>query len=218
MIKFPEHMNNIAASEVFDGYKNYTGESNLRIHQSDKDGDNVMIIKLSRPLPVGSTLTYYFENDDCNGATVSSFVDNLKTYLSSRNYSISSFDTNNDGVLNNTDFDKNGDGKVTIASGVDYSPLGVTIQLYLGNPGYPAGTGNGTVVQTEFSPVRLIKSTVYNHTVTAVSSFNYIVFESNPDGSGDDPRLIEVELNGNQNPKLTTSQITSGSFNLTLTC
>jgi hypothetical protein len=200
---------------MFDGNKNYTGDQNLRLHQSKVEGDNVLMLKLSRPLPAGSVFTYYFENDDLDGDAPSDFVGNLQTYLTAKNYSISTFDTNKDGILNNADFDKNGDNKITSLSGVDYSPLGVTIQLYWGNPGYPAGKGNGTLVQTEFSPVQLIKAAVYSHTITATTSFDHIVFESNPDGSGQDPRLVEIELNNKVN---VPGQSTSNTFNFTFTC
>jgi hypothetical protein len=114
------------------------------------DGDNVLIIKLShhQPLTAGSTFTYYYENDDLDGDSVSSFVDELKTYLASKNYSILNFNMDNNNVLDHSDSDKNGDGKVPIASCKDYSPLRETIQLWLGNPGYPAGARKRTVVQT----------------------------------------------------------------------
>jgi hypothetical protein len=181
---------------VFDGKKTYTNNQDLRVHQyKNVSGDNVLTLSLSQPLPAGSTFTYYYENNDADEANVSAFVQPLKTYLLANNYSISNFDMNNDGKLTDADFDVNGDGLITTSFGIDNSPLGMTIKLYLGDPGYPAGTGSGTLVQTEFSPIQLIKATVYEHSVMAVTNFDHIVFESNPDGSGKDPRLIEVELN-----------------------
>lgn len=181
---------------LFDGDTGYSDNQDLRIHQSNNPGDNVITFGFSHVLPSGSQFTLHYVNDDISGAN-SGAIQNFVDDLTAEGYDHTFWDYDNDGSLTTLDFDLNDDGDLDIGS--DYSPLGVTISFYNGDPGDPAGSGAGTKVYSEFSPIQIIDLVSYSHTITSPNAYDYIVIESNPDGTGKDPRLVEVEFNSNSN-------------------
>jgi hypothetical protein len=181
---------------LFDGDSGYSNDQDLRIHQSNVDGDNVIVFSFTSTLPAGSEFTLHFVNDDISGIN-SGQINNFVSNLVSEGFDDSWWDYDGDGSLTTADFDINGNGSFDLGS--DYSPLGVAISFYDGDPGYPAGTGAGTLVYKDYSPIQIIDLVSYSHTIASPSSYDHIVIESNPDGSGKDPRLVEVEFEGQTN-------------------
>lgn len=181
---------------LFDGDSGYSNNQDFRIHQSDSPGENVITFSFSHLLPTGSQFTLHYVNDDISGAN-SGAIQSFVGALINEGYDHTFWDYDNDGSLTTSDFDINNDGDFDLGS--DYSPLGVTISFYNGDPGAPAGSGIGTLVHSEFSPIQIIDLVSYSHTITSPQAYDYICIESNPDGTGKDPRLVEVEFNSNSN-------------------
>jgi hypothetical protein len=149
---------------LFDGDTGYSDNQDLRIHQSDFPGENVITFGFSHILPAGSQFTLHYVNDDISGANsraISNFVDQLID----EGYDHTFWDYDKDGSLTTSDFDLNDDGDLDMRS--DFSPLGVTISLYDGDPGNPAGSGPGTLVYFEYSPIQIIDLVSYSHTITS---------------------------------------------------
>lgn len=181
---------------LFDGDTGYSTNNDLRIHQSDFPGENVITFSFSETLPAGSEFTLHYVNDDIAGINAGQIEDFVQNLID-EGYDHTWWDYDGDGSLTTEDFDINDDGDFDLGS--DYSPLGVAISFYDGDPGYPAGSGSGTLVYTEYSPIEIIDEVSYSHTIASPSGYDYIVIESNPDGSGKDPLLVEVEFEGNTN-------------------
>ncbi len=190
-IHVPNHLSLAEIPLLFDGDISHTGNKDLRIHQSDDPGDNVLTMRLSETMPAGTPFTLYVENDDADGDDAQDIVDSLLASGVDHTY----WDRDGDGVLEAEDFDVNGDGDTEVRDG-DYSPVGVTISFYDGNPGYPAGSGPGTVVHSAYSPVEIMAPVVYPTNVTSPAPFDHIVIESTFDGTGKDPRFVEIEIAG----------------------
>ncbi len=192
---------------LFDGAISYTGEKDLEFKDPNTPGEEPMILDMGMTLLADTTFEFFYEVDDADGEKPQDYVDNLIPF----GYGPWYWDYNNNGLLDGEDFDTTSliDGKeeVNIDTG-DYSPLGIVVQLYSGDPGYPAGI-TGTLVHTAYSPIQLLQTGgVYSFVVTAPGEFDHLVIESTPDGKGKEPRVIEIRHNGNAN---TTDGITYGS-------
>ena len=146
---------------------------------------------MNQTFPAGTTLTFYFENDDADGQDAQKAADELN----SAGFGALYWDLDGNDVLDGNDFDINGDGNVDLGTG-DYSPLGLVITYYNGDPGNPVGSGPGILVHTYNVPPKPIESFAYSIVYAAPADFNYFIVESVPDGIAADPRLIEIELNG----------------------
>jgi hypothetical protein len=191
--------NHFSSDEIpmlFDGDTGYSSNQDLRIHQSNTTGDNVITFSFTEVLPAGSHFKLYYVNDDISGANAGAIQD-FVDQLISEGFDHTFWDYDGDLALTTSDFDINDNGSFDL--GTDYSPLGVTINFYHGDPGYPAGTGPGTLVYYEYSPIKIIDITSYSHTINSPQAYDHIVIESNPDGTGKDPRLVEVEFNSEAN-------------------
>ena len=187
----PGHMGGGDVSLLFDGDTAYTTDGNLRLHHPGTIGDNSLILHLGSTQAAGTTYTLYFENTAADGDGAQSYADDLNA----NGYGAWYWDRDGNGTLDGNDFDVNGDDKIKLGDG-DYSALGVVLWLYDGDPGDPVGSGPGTLVHTDYSPVSVIDTVSYSYSGTAPADFDYIVIESIADDAGSDPRIIELELNG----------------------
>ena len=196
VIQVPDHLSSGNVGELTDGETTYTGDSNLRLHHPDTlyAGDHAGVIRLDQEAPAGTEFTIYWENDDADGGDAQNYADALNASGLDHTH----FDRNGDGVLDGTDFDVDGNGNVDSGTG-DYSPLGIAVSFYIGDPGFPVGTGPGILVHREITPVELIDSVVHSFTMTAPAEFDYVTIESIADDDGSDPRLIEFEFNSTTN-------------------
>ncbi len=194
-VNIPSHMNSSSVESLFDGSRTYSTNGNQRLHHPGTPGDSALIMRSSVGLlHAGTTFRVDYQNDDASGDSILSYI----VALTANGYGASYFDRNGNGILDAGDFDVDNDGTINLGTG-DYSPLGVVVQLYNGNPGNPVGSLPGVLVHTAYSPVRVIAATVYQFTVTAPGDFDHVVIESTPDANGADPRIIEIEHNGNPN-------------------
>jgi len=103
--------------------------------------------------------------------------------------------------LTGDDFSRDGDDKID-TEGIDFSPMGVIIQFYQGDP-----LSGGTAIDTFFAPVQLLDvgnspgystpgstdGVITYEATTNVANFSHIVIASLTDGTGKDIRLIELE-------------------------
>ena len=181
-------------NQLFDGATAYTGEIQLEFNEPNSPGEEALILGMGLVLLADTTFELFYEIDDADGSRAQDFADELNL----NGYGAWYWDYNNNGILDGADFDLGGDGNTDIGTG-DFSPLGINVQLFNGNPGNPIGSGPGTLVHTAHSPIQQIDSIVYSFTVTAPAEFDYLVIESTPDGAGQNPRVIEVRHNGNAN-------------------
>lgn len=179
---------------LFDGASLYTGDGDLALRGSNTPGEQALIMKMDKVLLANTTFEIFYEVDDADGQRAQDYAD----VLNLNGYGAWYWDYDNNGILEGADFDLGGDGDTNLASG-DYSPLGIVVQLFRGDPGMPAGSGSGTLVHTAYSPVQLIESIAYSFTVTAPEEFDYLVIQSTPDGADQDPRVIEIIHNGSTN-------------------
>lgn len=181
-------------NQLFDGTIAYSGQDNLKFTEPGAPGEQALILDMSMTLLADTTFQLFYEVDDADGQSAQDYADALNL----SGYGAWYWDHDNNGVLNSADFDLGGDGDTNIGTG-DYSPLGIIVQLFNGNPGNPVGSGPGTLVHTAYSPIQEIESVAYSFTVTAPSEFDYLVIESTPDGTNKEPRVIEIRHNGNAN-------------------
>ncbi len=174
---------------LFDGSRTYSGNPNLRFDNPASTGQNALIVYLNQSFLSGTTLTVYFEADDAAGQDVEDLVEELED----AGYGASYWDRNGDGELDEDDFDIDGDEEIGPG---DYSPVRLVVELYLGDPGDPVGSGPGTLVDTQFSPIQTADQVAHSFTISARAEFTYFTIESIPVNLGADPRVIEVEVNG----------------------
>ncbi len=222
-VQFPNHLSDATnGALLFDGLDVYTGNQDLRFHDfgitvgdltaSILDNSLVMgTVGGVAQLPAGSTFTLYMENDDVAGDNAQDIADNLNADLADLGlnpldlFSGSFTDVGIIGVLDGPDFDRDGDGDID-TEGVDFSPMGVIIQFYDGNP-----LTGGTLIDTSFSDIKLYDDGtdpgyvgpdgdgIITHTATATTAFTHFVVASVPDGTGLDIRVNEIVLNGQTN-------------------
>jgi len=179
---------------LFDGATAYTGDASFELVSPSSPGAEALILGMGMVLLADTTFELFYEVDDADGRPAQDYADGLNL----NGYGAWYWDYDNNGILEGADFDLGGDGGADIGTG-DFSPLGIVVQLFNGDPGNPVGTGPGTLMHTAHSPIQQIESTVYSFTVTAPGEFDYLVIESTPDGAGENPRLIEIRHNGATN-------------------
>jgi hypothetical protein len=179
---------------LFDGAETYTGEKNLELKEPITPGEEALIFRMSMVLLADTTFEFFYEIDEADGGIAQNYADELN----SNGYGAWYWDYDDNGVLDGADFDLGNDGNINIGTG-DFSPLGIVVQLFNGDPGNPVGSGPGTLVHTAHSPIQQIENIVYTFTVTAPAEFDYLVIESTPDGASQDPRVIEIKHNGTTN-------------------
>ncbi|MEX0346125.1 MAG: hypothetical protein AB3N20_14470 [Rhizobiaceae bacterium] len=174
---------------LFDGSRTYSGNPDLRFDNPASAGQNALIVNLNQSFVSGATLTVYFEVDDAAGQDVEDLVEALED----AGYGAWYWDRNGDGQLGENDFDIDGDEEIGPG---DYSPVGFVVELYLGDPGDPVGSGPGTLVDRQFSPIQAADQVAHSFTISAPAEFTHFTIESIPVDLGADPRVIEVEVNG----------------------
>lgn len=172
---------------LFDGSRTYSGNPGLRFDNPASPGHNALIVNLNQSFTSGATLTVYFEADDANGHDVEDMVEALED----AGYGAWYWDRNGDGELDEDDFDINGDEEIGAG---DYSPVGLVVELYLGDPGNPVGNGPGKLVDRQFSPIRASDQVAHSFTISASAEFTHFTIESIPVNLGAKPRVIEVEV------------------------
>lgn len=190
----PANMGADDENQLFDGATSYTGEKKLELIEPTLPGEEALILGMGMVLLADTTFEIFYEVDDANGRRAQDFADELNL----NGYGAWYWDYDNNGVLDGADFDLSGDGDTDMGTG-DYSPLGIVVQLYNGDPGNPVGTGAGSLVHTAYSPIQQLESIAYSFTITAPGEFDHLIIESMPDGAGQDPRIIEIRHNGSAN-------------------
>lgn len=191
---FPNYLTSAEVDLLFDGSTAYSGNQNLRFQNPKSPGRNALIGNLNQSFLAGATLTFHFEIDDADGLNADFAVKVLTNARLDAWY----WDRNRNRVLDPDDFDVNGDNVINIGKG-DYSPLGFVISFYNGDPGDPVGSGPGTLVDTQYTPIMPIAKVSYSFVAVAPAEFSHFSIESTPVDLGVHPRLVEIEVNGMKN-------------------
>ena len=190
----PNSLSSGSENVLFDGSVAYKADDKIGLNDLSSPGEQALVFSFGMTLLSETTFELFYENDQANGATAQSYADALVAAGLGAWY----WDHDNNGILDGADFDLSGDGEVDLGSG-DFSPLGLVVELYDGDPGDPVGTGPGNVVHTAHSPIRQIESLVYSFSVTAPAQFDHVVIQSLPDGGVAVPNVVEIRHNGNAN-------------------
>ncbi len=222
IVQLPNHITNGSLQKIFDGANAHTGDQDLRIHSfsvtpGDLNGsilDNALVMGTTgaNVLPLGSFFTLSLENDDVAGDLVNPIVATLVTELTALGLDPNdlfqgAFDDVGLPGLDASDFDRDGDGRIN-TSGVDFSPMGVILQYYNGDP----NTG-GTLLNTSFSQIELFNSGgVHLHNVPINAPLTHFVVSSLPDGTGKDIRVNEIQINGTVNTGLVNGKVGFNTF------
>jgi hypothetical protein len=222
IVQLPNHIDEDSLELIFDGLNSYTGNQDLRIHSfgvtpGDLNGsilDNALILSTQAPnvLPAGSFFTLTMENDDCAGGDAASIAADLVTELTDLGLDPNDLfqgDFNDVGPvgLDGSDFDRDGDGDID-TDGVDFSPMGTILQFYDGDP-----TAGGILLNTSFSQIKLFQTSgVQIHNVPINTDLTHFVIASLPDGTGDDIRLNEIQINGSVNTGLVDGNVGFNTF------
>ena len=188
----PENLNVNSINLLFDGSSSHTGNTDLEF-EPNTPGQNALIVGMGQSFLAGTTLTFYFENDDADGKDAQQYADNLN----GAGFGAWYWDWNGNGLLEGNDFDINGDGTVDVGTG-DYSPLGFLIVFYRGEPGDPVGSGPGVPVYRALTPISAIEAISHTFVAVVPAEFDHFVVESTASGS-EKPRINEIELNGTSN-------------------
>jgi uncharacterized repeat protein (TIGR01451 family) len=210
--KFGAHFDTLPiVQRLFDGLKTYTGDQVLRMHQPAAGVPNDLVIQFSSVRPVGTTITLYMENDDAEAMTAANVALLVASY--NNTYApggtapdaalFAHLDRNGSGAITAADFDVGGATTLNAASG-DRSPMGVTLSFYNGNP-----AAGGVLVNRAYSPINTISPSVYSFDTVSTGAFTHVQVVSWADNVGDDPRVIELEVNKTLN---------NGTNSITTTC
>ncbi|WP_406685501.1 hypothetical protein N1F78_07220 [Seonamhaeicola sp. MEBiC1930] len=207
--QLPNHIENDDLDKLFDGSTSYTGDQDLRIHSfdvtpGDLNGsilDNALVMGTTgaNVIPTGAYFTLTMENDDVGGEDASDIAADLVSELTDLGLDPNdlfqgAFNDVGTIGLDGSDFDRDGDGDIDTA-GVDFSPMGVILQFFNGDP-----SSGGTLISTSFSQIELYQpSGTQQHIVTVTSPTTHFVISSLPDGTGKDIRLNEIQINGSTN-------------------
>ena len=226
IVQVPNHMSNTEIPFLFDGESSYTGNSNLRIHSFNVTAgdlnssvlDNALVMGAVgvNIIEAGSFFTITMENDDVVGDNAANIASDLVTDLTALGLDPNDlfqgpFNDIGPAGLDGGDFDRDGDGSVS-TDGVDFSPMGVILQFFDGDP-----TAGGTLLDTSFSQINLLElGGTQQHTVTAPADVTHFVISSVPDGTGNDIRINEIQINGQINTGLVDGQlvVTINSYTL----
>ena len=222
IIQLPNHIDATSLELIFDGLNTYTGDGDLRIHSfnvtaGDLNGsilDNALVMSTTGTdiLPAGSVFTLSLENDDCAGDNASAIAADLVTELTDLGLDPNdlfqgAFTDVGPVGLDGSDFDRDGDGDIN-TDGVDFSPMGTILQFYDGDP-----TTGGTLISTSFSQIGLFQTGgVQQHDVTTTAPITHFVVASLPDGTGDDVRVNEIQINHSVNVGLVDGKVGFNTF------
>jgi hypothetical protein len=206
IIQVPDHLGTNDVPLLFNGLNAYTGDGNLRIHSFDVTaGDlpgsiltNALVMGTTGAdlMPTGTDFTLTMENDGAEGENASAIASDIVTELTDlgldpNNIFQGAFNDVGPAGLDGSDFDRDGDGKID-TPGVDFSPLGLILQFYDGNP-----ISGGSLLITSFSNIQLFQpGGVQQHTVTVGAPLTHFVVASLPDGGSTDVRVNEIQMNG----------------------
>ena len=209
---FGAHLDTQATVQrIFDGQKSYTGDQLLRMHQPGPGVPNELTLAFSSARPAGTGITLYMENDDAEAMIAATLAVTVASY--NNTYApggtapdaalFARLDRDGSGAITVADFNIAGATSLNAASG-DFSPLGVTLSFYNGNP-----AAGGVLVNRSYSPINTISPTVYSFTTVSTGAFTHVGVVSWADNNGDDPRVIELEVNNTPN---------NGTNTITTTC